>query len=377
MTLTIREPAYMIPGYSLTGDLLAYRRCGLQYRYYNRGGLPPSRPVQQWFGQFIHGVMEESYRRWSAPGGAPLPWPREYIEQIEDEIVRRLAARGLRYRNRNLLEISQERGVLAVNLLGRDLFPLVSQAELSLSSVRPMPATGRADFYEVNGVVDVLTSVELASAPAGNRILQALEACLEAADVLREGRQNPEFKFEVIVDYKGMSRPANSDRFLDDLRWQILTYAWLRSQQPDAVSVIAGVLIFVNELLPTVDETTELRRQVHSVPADTDVLPQGGDAQRLDAWLGRASGRLRLSEGFRYERALLVVPVTQKLIDQALREFDQTVTQIEASVAAESSGDSLRRSWHASPDDQTCAVCDWRSFCPSAAPRFRGAPVAP
>src|SRR5215472_2780049 len=95
MTLTVREPGYIIPGYSLTGDLLAYRRCGLQYRYYNRGGLPPSRPVQQWFGQFIHGVMEESYRSWSAPGAAGLPWPREIIEEIEGDIVRRLAARGL------------------------------------------------------------------------------------------------------------------------------------------------------------------------------------------------------------------------------------------------------------------------------------------
>ena len=32
MTLTVRDPAYIIPSYSLTGDLLAYRRCGLQYR---------------------------------------------------------------------------------------------------------------------------------------------------------------------------------------------------------------------------------------------------------------------------------------------------------------------------------------------------------
>lgn len=375
MTLTIREPAYKIPGYSLTGDLLAYRRCGLQYRYYNRGGLPPSRPVQQWFGQFIHGVMEESYRRWSAAGEEDLPWSREYIDQIEDEIVRRLAARGLRYRNRNLLEVSKERGILAVNLLGRDLFPLVSRAELSLSSVRLMAATGRADFYEINGVVDVLTSVELASAPAGNRVLHALEACPESAAILREGRQNPAFKFEVIVDYKGMSRPALSDRFLEDLRWQILTYAWLRSQQPDAVPVIAGVLIFVNELLTTVDETTELRRQVRDT--DTDVYPQGEDAQRLQSWRGRTAGRLSLSEEFRYERALLVVPVSEALIDQALGEFDQTVTQIEAGVASESSGASLQSSWHARPDEQTCAVCDWRSFCPEASPSLRGAPVAP
>ena len=91
----------------------------------------------------------------------------------------------------------------------------------------------------------------------------------------------------------------------------------LELMHPHVARISAGVLIFVNELLPTVDETTELRRQVRSAPADTDVLPQDEDAQRLDAWRGRTSGRLILSEEFRYERALLVVPVTQTLIDQA------------------------------------------------------------
>jgi hypothetical protein len=64
MRLSKRPPVYSLPSYSLTGDLLGFLRCGLQYRYTKIGKLPATRPLQAWFGSFIHGVLEEAYRHW-------------------------------------------------------------------------------------------------------------------------------------------------------------------------------------------------------------------------------------------------------------------------------------------------------------------------
>src|SRR3954447_15101820 len=95
MHLTTRDLPYVLPTYSLTGDLLAYLKCGLQYRYQNRGALPPSTPVQLWFGEFVHATMEEAYRRWkTTPTRFPWTWNQD-IRPIELEVYRRLLARGL------------------------------------------------------------------------------------------------------------------------------------------------------------------------------------------------------------------------------------------------------------------------------------------
>lgn len=97
LQLSQTKPPYAIPSYSLTGDLLAYLNCGLQYRYQNRGALPPSTPVQRWFGEFVHAVMEESFLRWTH-AVVPRSFPWDYdtiIGPIELEIFRRLRAAGL------------------------------------------------------------------------------------------------------------------------------------------------------------------------------------------------------------------------------------------------------------------------------------------
>ncbi|MGO0123079.1 hypothetical protein [Desulfothermobacter acidiphilus] len=160
-----RSEPYIIPEYSLTGDLLAYLTCGLQYRYYNRAALPPSRPVQLWFGEFLHSVMEESFRIWRQnPEEHPFPWPwEEKIRPIELEIHKRLAVRGLNpppqlfcpypagYKDRGLCPdpkhphklLASQRTEAAINIWGPHLFPLITEAEVRLRGTRPMPPLAR------------------------------------------------------------------------------------------------------------------------------------------------------------------------------------------------------------------------------------------
>src|ERR1700759_4281659 len=125
MEMSVRKPQSVIPAYSLTGDLLSFIRCGLQYRYGGLGRLPATRPAQLWFGQFIHGVLEEAYRRYRRHRdntGEEVIAKGTELQEVLDLIARRLAANGLRPRNANLESVGRERAIVAVTELGPELF---------------------------------------------------------------------------------------------------------------------------------------------------------------------------------------------------------------------------------------------------------------
>lgn len=395
MSISTRPEPYIIPAYSLTGDLLAYLNCGRQYRYQNRGSLPPSKPVQLWFGQFIHGVLEEAYRLWrdqrdgwiSGGGMGPLltfPWDDVMLGQIEDGVISRLAAQGLVYRNRAMLDLARTRAREAINNVGSSLFLLIDQAEVRLRGIRQMPlppnAPRRADYYEVSGVVDVLTSVQLASADPSNVLLRALlsdQAVAQALTSARSARARGNSQFEIIVDYKGMRRPPldPSDPTRQRYEWQLRTYAWLRSQQPDSSPVLAGVLLFVNELAPSIGDFASLRDEVFAAGGpQTDILPTGADESAIRNWT-RANPVPTLSLAYRLSRALYVVPMDAPGIDDSLQRFDGVVSDIETAVNTEKSGATISRSWTANPSDRNCTVCDFKTFC--SASRYQGTPYAP
>ena len=388
MSLSVRPRPYIIPEYSLTGDLLAYLSCGLQYRYYSKGSLPPSTPVQLWFGEFIHSVMEEAYSRWRQGGqNQRFPWNwNPDMRDIELEIDRRLRVSGLYptprlfcpYTSSTYTQglcpdtnhphrlIASKRTEAAINTWGPHLFPLVHEAEVRLEGIRGMPnyapGRSRSNYYGITGVADVISSVRLQNSAPGNLILRYVR---NNASLQRIIDNLPSDEYEIIIDYKGMRRPPVNSPLWRYQEWQILTYAWLRSQQPQSNPVVAGILFYLNELeLSTVD-MVDLKDEVASTL--TDVMPQGADLRNIIAW-NQGSPLPQMSGPFREERSIRTIPCDSGTIYNALQQFDVVVGNIESCVLTETVGGGITPSWQPNPNRRNCTACDFKTFCPNPAP---------
>ena len=368
----------IIPSYSLTGDLISFLRCGLQYRYHNQSSLPPSRPVQLWFGEFIHGIMENAYRIWKSDSPT-FPWPSNptsYREEppqdrelhdigtIGEMVESTLRAGGKNPRSRETRKSAYKRAEQAVNCLGQDLFPLIKFAEEKVIGTRDVPIPTdlsdpiRAKKYELHGIIDVVTNVSLTEVPNTNIIRQAIQ------------RECPNLTgdFEVIIDYKGTKRPTTDHDYWKQGEWQVKTYAWLRTNQRDSLPVVAGVLLYINELVPSDRELVELRKAIRE--EKTDVVPKRGshDESLLNMWKP-GSKTPNFSLNYRLARAIRVIPVTPKSSEEAAKRFDKVVMDIEGCVNKETAIGNILNQWVPSGDQDTCVACDFRHFCPSPAPR--------
>lgn len=212
------------------------------------------------------------------------------------------------------------------------------------------------------GVVDVITEVQLDDpALAHNQIVRAILDALDAS--------TPS-EFEVIVDYKGMRRPpivtnGSGPDYWSIYEWQLQTYARLRSVQPGARPVLAGALVFVNELRPTWTDVEALRREVRADLTDIEPAPGSNDEQLLVAHRQRGAPPPAFSFAFRLTRALRVIPISSTSQDAAASHFDDVVFNIELSRARERRSPHILTEWPTNAsDDATCVACDWRTICP-------------
>lgn len=408
--LKVRERSYELPSYSLTGDILGYLRCGLQYRYTRIGKMPPKSPVQLWFGHFIHGCMDEGFRRYKAAIDKRLSHDQA-MNQVDPEVIipfikDRLLNQGIAAWEPWLKLIGYARARVALKELGPHLFPLISQSEVRLTGSRelkPLPpakAFRRADRYEMVGVIDVVTDVEMAK-HRGNQIVELVKSHLDELPA----------QFELIIDYKGSRRPPNITStngkypsLWDQYKWQVLTYAELRAKQVGSKPVAAGIVIYINELLPLESDLEELEREV------TGFTPHGGsrlstdqpvDKARIKPWLNAAKQAAvkaqqeqeRLTRAgdeeadlkasrflttvvpwdVRLRRAMRIVPNDAAERQASLKAFDETVYRIECCRGVEFHGRRIVEAWDTNPSDRgTCAACDSRTWCPSFSKHYAG-----
>jgi hypothetical protein len=382
MSLSVRSKPYIIPEYSLTGDLLAYLTCGLQYRYQNKGTLPPSMPIQLWFGDFIHGVMEEAYLRWRDKDWKDFPWDWETkIRNIELEIDKRMRSRGLQppanlfcpFQKPNDVQglcpdanhphklVASVRAEAAINTWGPHLFPLIDDAEVRLKGIRDMPGykkgVSRSNYYGITGIIDVLSSVKIEEASTKNLIIKYLSKDPEYRERI-ENLNSPEY--EIIVDYKGMKRPPVNSPSWQHHQWQILTYSWLRSMQPESRPVLTGILFYLNELSLFKEDLKLLKDEVQD--GSTDIMPSANDLNNLLKWNTKLKAP-KLSEMFKNERSIRFIMTEDKSISNSLNEFDQVVAEIENSIICEVNGNGIKSSWNPNPEKRTCDACDFRTFC--------------
>jgi len=347
--------------------------------------------------------MEEAYRRW-AETPKDFPWPKQDVQDIGNTVIRRLAAKGVQFQRFLVLGIALERALGSINQLGPLLFPLITEAEVRLSGTRGLPGgvprvVRQSDYYEVTGVVDVIAANQLAPAAAGNPL--AAEMAAAGAGV------------EVIVDYKGMRRPASNDPANETWKhheWQVLTYAWLRARQTGSLTVRGALLLYLNEISPGTEDMDQLHLEVvKSTPAVTEVLPNDEDLEALRRWpedkkewarrlrewepqvrewwrTGKDRGELfssfpslprPLSLDFLRRRATRVIKVDEAAIERSLASFDDVVEEIEMSVVNEVATGRLIANWKPVPRDESCTICDFNNFCPAPGNRYRGAPTAP
>ena len=382
MTLSVRSKPYIIPEYSLTGDLLAYLTCGLQYRYQNKGTLPPAMPIQLWFGNFIHGVMEEAYLRWKDDDWKDFPWDwKTQIRDIELSIDKMMRARGLQPPANLFCPFhgeSDEQGLCpdhdhphklvasiraeaSINTWGPHLFPLIDDSEVKLKGIRDMPnyqkGSSRSNYYGIKGIIDVLSSVKIDEASDKNLIIKYLHND-PAFQYKLENLDKPEY--EIIVDYKGMKRPSLGSPSWEHHEWQVLTYSWLRSMQPESRPVLVGILFYLNELSLFQEDLKELKKDVEE--GKTDIKPYADDLKNILNWNTRSKPPI-LSDSLKKLRSIRIIPVEYDNQEKSVTEFDYVVSDIEKSILSEVNGNGIQSSWDPKPEKRTCDACDFNTFC--------------
>lgn len=382
MELSPRSKPYIIPEYSLTGDLISFLTCNLQYRYQNRGTLPPSMPIQLWFGEFIHGVMEESFLEWDIKK-TKFPWDwKKQIRPIEEMIDKRLRARGLyppldffcKYEkgevgtsgscpdeNHPHKLLYSARAEKAINIWGPDLFPLINSAEVLIKGKRPMPnynnENSRSNYYGINGVIDVISSLKIKE-NTDNKIIKYLN---NNEDFLKKLDSFKHDEYEIIIDYKGMKRPAlKSDNWLYH-QWQILTYAWLRSKQEESKPILAGIIFYLNELVPSTEDLIAIKQDIDNNCSDVEISKE--EKSKILNWDENKDNYINLSDKLKQDRSIRIINIEESSISNALNQFDGVVGNIEDSIIKEMNGIPIKNAWNAKGDKRTCDACDFKSFC--------------
>lgn len=225
------KPSASRPRFSLTSDIVSFRRCARQYGYFGHDGFVPAESGQAFYGTIVHQVLDRCHRHYSGlvPGVAPKTMPTDAdIDHYFGEVENALASHGVRRASQKAADKAKKVLKAFNRVEGPTLYPRVFDTEYRLES-------DRVD-YVLRGVVDVLATGAGGGDPASME----------------------------IWDYKGTKLPDLSSKTLQDYTWQMCVYAELYKVR-SGVYPAKAVLYFLNELDQEPEPVTRPLRAVYEV----------------------------------------------------------------------------------------------------------------
>jgi hypothetical protein len=368
MSLTIRPATAVSRTWDVAGDLLSFLRCGLQYRYSRPGTPRPSHSAQQFSGRFLQQVLEDAWLSSKTPASPSVPYSDNALQELLDHVEQRLAAHGVRCHNATGRHYTRLRAAAAVNELGPLLFPLLCHARLQVSgSFHRQPAPDSRDpvsqpSWELTSTIHAIARLQPChSTPSSNPLVELIQQHLPASH---------SDTAELIIDFQGNRRP-DSDQpatSCDDLtQLQILAASLLYSPRT-RYPVVAGVVCYLSELVPSRRQFRALRRKLLQCPEDPAVPPADSlDARILRTWKPRSANELPplLSLNYRLQRTIRIVPISSADQQTTLHQLESIVRRIEHCRSAEQRSGQILSAWELNPSNPAvCHACDARTWCP-------------
>jgi putative RecB family exonuclease len=218
MKVVSKPEVQTLPRFSLTADIVAYRRCPRQYGFFVEKGFVPAHTVQIFYGTILHEVLDRAHHHFrgfddpSTKGKVPS---EQDIERYFSEVENSLKARGIRAINSNLRDQALDVLKRFNKIEGPLLYPLVIDTEHRVRGTR--------GDYLMEGVVDVLIGPD--------------------ADPINPPTDPSKWE---IWDYKGQKRPKEGSD-LQSYVYQMQVYCALYKIKNRCLPQ-AAKLYFLNEL---------------------------------------------------------------------------------------------------------------------------------
>jgi len=340
MQLSIRPSNDAPVSFNLYNDLAACARRSLKpqgalYNQSPQSHLFKALPDFAWREAIRHYFIERLKGRHKLP-----PWSDDIIETILRRSEERRLTESVLPPDCGPTSTELDEAKAIINEFGAAFLPLIDQTGVCVKRARLIPAYKfpfawrkvAANWCEIEDCVDIITHTQFNDPDLKkDELRHIIRAALP--------RKLPS-RFEIIVVYKAQRRPLpdssgtadnalNSDWEIDE--WCLHTLAYLRGHDAPQIPVIAGMVIYLNELCPTFDALGTFISEMEQDTTDI-VPPEGGYVEKgLSGWnkippdIRSRANQPYLPFDFRLKRAVRIFDIAPGTIKKALKTVDDIV----------------------------------------------------